>query len=367
MSLNLDKIRVQREKALEEMARRNTNYYTWKENRNVLRFLPPWEGADDFTRIFGKHWNLGPEGKTMVYCPKICFDKPCPICDNIDAMWKRKPDDATKEWLKKVSSAPRFFANVIDMNDISAGVQVAEMPKSVLLELYSIMVDKDAGIGDITNLETGREIIIDKIGKGLSTRYTVRAKLTPTPVPLPITVAELPNLDLLVRNETYENLKLVWEGKEPLPALESKALPAPEDDSLTIATKVVDGTHVPLTAISTPAPAAPVAPPAAPAARVPVAPPAPPAAPAQPACFGAFNENNPVCLDCAEQDDCEMKKVELRRLSRSKATPAPAAAAPPVTPAAVTPPVAPPAAPASTAPGISADDLMKEMEAAINR
>lgn len=377
MGLNLDKIRAQKEKFIEEMNRRNMNYYTWKENRNVLRFLPPWKDADDFTRIFGKHWNLGPEGKTMVYCPRICFDKPCPICDNIEAMWKRKPDDATKEWLKKVSSAPRFYANVIDMADLSAGVQVAELPKSVLMELYAIMTDRDVVIGDITDLETGREIIIDKVGKGLSTRYTVRAKLTPTPVPIPITVEELPNLDLLVRNETYENLKLVWEGKEPLPAPDSRALPAPGDDGLTIATKVVDGTHVPLTAITPPPPAppvtppvpvTPVAPPVAPAARVPVAPPAPPAAPALPACFGAFDENNPVCLDCAEQDDCEMKKVELRRLSRAKATPAPAA--PPVAPvAAVAPPVAPPAAPpaAAAAPGISADDLMKEMEAAINR
>lgn len=359
MALNLDKIRAQRDKAAEEMARRNAKYYEWKTGRNTLRFLPPWEGGDDFTRIMGKHWNLGPEGKTMVFCPKICFDTPCPICDNIDKMWKSKPDDGTKEWLKSVSAAPRFLANVVDMSDIDSGIQIAELPKTVLLEIWNIMIDKEVGVGDITDLKAGRDIIIDKTGKGLSTRYTVRAKLTEAPVPIPIELADIPNLDNMVRNESYENLKLVWEGKEPteapalpppgvtvaaLPPSSSSTSPAP--GMTTIDTVKVGDIHV------APTPPPPITPTPEMEAAAAAAADAETVATSIPSCFGTFNEDNPSCLDCSEQDDCENKMIEIKRAAR-KATAAPAAAA--TTPA------------AADVPGISAEDLMAEMEAAINR
>jgi hypothetical protein len=353
MSLNLEKIRANRDKAREEAARRNANFYEWK-NRNTLRILPPWAGAEDFSRIFGKHWRLGPEGKTMVFCPQICFGAPCPICNNVEAMWKAKPDEATKEWLKEVGASPRFYVNVIDMDDLEAGIQIAEFPKTVIMEIWNLMVDEDAGLKDITHLETGREIIIERNGKGLSTRYSIRPKLTSSPVPIPISIEDLPNLDNFVRKESYENLKLIWEGKEPLPAPEARALPAPEAREAVIDMEVGrDGRHVAPAATPAPVTPAPVAP--APVASAPVA---PPAAPEATTCFGNFDESNSACLDCIEQDDCEMKQLEIKRAAR-KATP-PAAAKP--APAAAPAPAAPPAASA-----ISEADLIAEMNAAINR
>ncbi len=352
MALNLEKIRQNAAKAKEESARRSANFFQFKEGRNNIRILPPWEGADDFSRIFGKHWNLGPEGKTMLYCPKVCFDKPCPICDGIDAMWKKKPDDAMKEWLKNVSSGPRFYANIIDLKDIDQGVQVAEFPKTVLEEIWNIMIDPEVGHGDITSLTAGRDLIIDKTGKGLSTRYSVRARLEATPVPIPISASDLPNLDMLVRNETYENLKLAWEGKEPIPS--GPALPPPvsaEDvDMVKVGTAYVPPAAVlaeatPAAAPVIPAPVATTAPISAPVSPI-------PKTEAVPACFGNFNESNPICLDCKEQDDCEMKMIEIKRAAR-KAT-------------ATTAPVATSTTPPAAA-TISPDALMAEMEKAINR
>jgi len=359
MPTNLDKIRALRDKAAEEAARRSAKFYEFKKDRNILRVLPPWEGADEPFRVFGKHWNLGPEGKTMVFCPRICFDKPCPICDNIDRTYKSKPDDATKEWLKSISASQRYFFNVIDMNDIDAGIQIAEFPKTVYVELLNIMVDGEVGYGDITGLEDGRDILIDKTGKGLSTRYAVRAKHGASPVPFHIEPSDIPNLDMMVRNESYENLKLIWEGKEPLPSEGRAALPPPAAtpriplvpaSGTVIETTKVGGTHV--------------APPPVPdmtaelEAKAEAAAVAASAAPSVPECIGNFDENNATCLDCAEQDDCELKMLEAKRAAR-KAKPAPAAA-PAKAPAAT-------ATPAPAAPGISAEDLMAEMEAAISR
>ncbi len=66
----------------------------------------------------------------------------------------------------------------------------------------------------------------------------------------------------------------------------------------------------------------------------------------QPACFGYFDETNPTCLECAEQDDCEIKMIIITRGAQK---------------------VAAQVTPASDASIITAEDLMAEMEAAISK
>ena len=365
MALDLDKIRGHRDAALEEAARRSARFFELQPKRNVVRILPPWEGADDFSRIMAKHWNLGPEGKTVVFCPKVSFGMPCPICDEIDKLWKSKPDDAMKEWLKTVSATPRFLVNVVDVNDPEAGVQIAEFPKTVLLEIWNIMVDKDTGYGDITDLKNGRDILIDKVGKGLSTRYTVRAKLAASPAPAGISMTDIPNLDNFVRKESYENLKRIWEGKEPIAAAPAKMI----TDTTTVVkspTPVEDPpVEDPIEAEFTPVPTTADALEQEVEKRLEedAAPPTTDTADSLPECFGSFDEANNECLNCAEQDDCEMKALEIKREARkakaakaAKPAPKKATSRKPVTTVASDPTAE-----------ISTEDLMAEMEDAINK
>jgi hypothetical protein len=338
MAVNLDLIRKKRQEALDEANKKNANFYSWIEGRNILRILPPWEGSEDITRIFGKHWGLGSEGKINVFCPKQCFGEPCPICEQLSILWKRNPSEEQKEWLRRVGAAPRYYANVVDMNNPDEGPQIAELPKTVMEEIWNIMLDDEVGLGDISNPDKGYDLIIDKTGKGLSTRYTIRAKRTPSAIDKSY-VDQVVNLDTFVKTESYENLRLIWEGKEPA------ALPAP------VRPEILPPAGASFT-------------PAATGSRTPAAPSVSALeAGTLPACFGSFNEDDARCLDCPEQDECEDKMIEERRKARA-AKRTPAADRFPEAPLEAAPR---PSAPAGTSERIADDALMKEMEAAIAR
>lgn len=340
MGLNLDKVRENRAKAKEEASRRNANFYQFQNGRNLVRILPPWAGSDDFARPMGKHWNLGPEGNISVFCPKECAGMPCPICEELDRIWKTKPDEATKEWLRTVGASRRYYVNLIDLNDMDKGVQIGELPKTVLEEIWNIMVDEDTGLGDITDWKDGYDLIIEKTGKGLSTRYGVRAKRAPTAISQSEYEDKLINLDAFVKTESYADLKLIWEGKT---SSSSGALPAPEGAPSRTPAR---------TPVSTSADDADVVEGEATEVTEKVS-------AGLPACFGSFNEEMSQCLDCPEQDECEAKMLA----ERSKAAEAGAKdtgfdAAVVVAPAAE-------AAPAESSGELDTDALMAEMEAAI--
>lgn len=347
MALNLAKIKENRKKAKEESSRRNANYFSFQPGRNIVRIMPPWEGADDFSRPMGKHWNLGPEGKTNVFCPKHTAGLPCPICEELDAIWKTKPDDATKEWLKNVGASQRYYVNLVDLNNLEEGVQIGELPKSVLEEIWNIMVDEDTGLGDITDWDEGFDLIIEKTGKGIGTRYSVRAKRSPTAISKAEYEPALVNLDSFVKTESYANLKLIYEGKTSESA---GVLPAPAAEPVTTAisdARTVGSTETEpdvIEAESTDVTDLVDA--------------------GLPACFGGFNEDNAKCLDCLEQDDCEEKMEE----EKAKAiAPSPAATRAPATTTAPTP--AAEAAPAGGGGGggdKEVDDLMAQLQDAID-
>lgn len=339
MAFSLDKIRKNLEKAKEDAARRSANFFQFKEGRNLIRILPPWEGAEDISRPMGKHWNLGPEGKDSVFCPRHCCDgAPCPICEEIDRRWKAKPDDATKDYLRSIGASQRYYVNLLDLNDLDKGVQIGELPKTVLEEIWTLMVDADTGLGDITSWDAGYDLIVEKTGKGLLTRYNVKPKRTPSAISRELYAPKLFNLDNFVKTMSYTDLKLVWEGKSPaaLPAPTAAATAAPAHSHASDP-DVVDAETVETTVAKK-------------------------AAAGLPACFGSFNADDPKCLDCAEQDDCESKMLEERKkaaAAAAKRTPAPAPA-----PAAAAKP-APAATPAPAVGDLDADALMREMEAAI--
>jgi len=337
MALNLAKIQDNRAKAKEEKSRRSANFFSMQNGRNNIRILPPWEGSDDFSRPMGKHWNLGPEGKQSAFCLKQCAALPCPICEEIDKIWKTKPDDTTKEWLKNVSASQRYYINLIDLNDKEKGVQIGELPKTVLEEIWNIMVDEDTGLGDITHWDKGFDLIIEKTGLGLSTRYSVRAKRAPSKIERHLYEEGMVNLEAFVRTESYTDLRLLWEGKLPT---ETTALPehiGPMTAKAAPEPKIIDVVSTDVTDLVDSG---------------------------LPACFGGFNETLAKCLDCPEQDDCE-EKMEAERGAANEAE---AAASLTKKATEVAPPVTTAPAPATATPESMDEiqsDLMAEMERAI--
>jgi len=318
MALNLDLIRRKLKDAQESDMKRGANYFSFKDGRNVIRILPPWEGSSDFSRVSGKHWGTDKDGnRFFVHCPRDTFGKHCPICESVSLEWKSPGlTEERKIFLKQISSGPRYLANVVDLNDKGRGVQIAEFPKTVMNEIWKKMVDPELGVGDVSDPVKGFDIIIDRTGKGLGTKYSVEPKKKHSKIAYPKWKEETKNLDAFVNEESDEALKSFLEGKKA----EKAALPAPSAVPMK-----VEGT----VSVSTPVPVADPDP-------------TPTTVDAEeiPKCFGNYNDDSKKCGDCIECDDCEAKSDDIPDFD---------------------------AAPAKAEEAIDADDLMAEMQAAIER
>ena len=290
---------------------------------------------------------LGPEGKTAVFCPRVSFGLNCPICDELDRIWKAKPDDATKEWLRKVGATPRHYVNIIDLNDLEKGVQAAEFPKTLIEDVWKIISDPDAGYGDITDWDNGYDLIVDKSGVGLSTRYDITVK-TDADAHQQGFQGTYHQPGCPRQEREPENLLMIWQGKSP-----AEALPAPEvpQGIPSMTGSGYRGCHpgYGFQGGSGYARLLRRHPSLGPQQRG-----------SRPVSAGSMRRIL-TCLDCLEQDDCEMKMVEEKRAARAAAKAATAAASTRVTPP--PPPPIPAAAPATPPPAaaISEDDLMAEM------
>lgn len=312
MTLNIDLIRKKLKAAQEADMKRNANYFSFKDGRNVIRILPPWEGSEDFSKSFGKHWGTDENGSRFcVYCPRDTFGKHCPICENLSHEWK-KPGltEERKEFLKDISSSLRYMANVVDLNDMGRGVQIAEFPKTVMEAIWKKMVDEEIGIGDVSDPDKGYDLIIDRVGKGLNTKYTVEPKKKPNKIVYPNWKEETKNLDAFVKEESDETLKGFLKGKKILPETAGSPIK-------------IEGTVK-----SIPTPTLPVEKTIEDVATDEL-----------PKCFGNFNEDSKKCGDCIECDDCEAKSDNIPNFEEKE----------------------------TETEAIDADSLMAEMQAAIER
>ncbi len=134
-----------------------------KEGRSVVRILPPVDEMEFFFVEVGRHF------KQKQYCPAIttCGDKPCPICELNEILYQSGDKDAAATF--RASRA--FWVNMIDRNKEDAGVQVWTPGITVFQTLVAYIADPD--YGDITDLEDGFDIKLDRKGTDINTEYTV--------------------------------------------------------------------------------------------------------------------------------------------------------------------------------------------------
>lgn len=330
----LERVKQQRKRIQEEAAKRKTKFFQFKDGRNKVRILPPLHKGGDFFRNMGQHWGLGPDGKSVVYCPQVCHGQPCPICEWLKSQYAALDNIADevekaerKKVLDRISATPRYYVSLVDLKDPDKGVQVANLPRTVMEEIFNIMVDDEVGIGDVTDPDKGFDILVDRSGTGLGTEYSVRAVNTPTPLPDKSVLANIVDLEALVASLTYQELQLVMNGADPKTL---RALPAPPTASAYDNGQVID---VPAPPPTPQKPATPVA----------------PAPSGMPACFGSFNEADARCQDCVEQDDCEAKMLQTKAAA-----------------SAVEPPPQPATATAPAASNAEVDELMAAMQSAID-
>lgn len=194
---------------------RSTQWWTIPKGMSSIRILPPWDPTGRIALPVYMH-PIEYQGEGMKYkkykwtCVNKTFGKPCKICEGIYALKESGVD--IEKW---EASRREFYMNVIVMYDpvhdadikrgkspqeaggVAPGTMVImRTPKTI----YDWVVSQITNpmIGDITNVENGIDVYVEKKGEGLGTAYT--ATLSPngrTPIPAEYLekIEEIYNLD----------------------------------------------------------------------------------------------------------------------------------------------------------------------------
>lgn len=185
MKSNIEKIRAK----FNELGGSDNRWLTIKtpergqETKLQIRVLPPWsESADGFFYYSaGLHYGFSIGGRNRAI---PCLEthpnnegKKCPVCTFI-AKLKNSDEDGHSELAQKLRKSIRYWVNVIDREDNNK-IKIYGGNKKFIDVILDASEDED--IGDITDPQNGRDIVISRRGSGFQTRYSyrVRAKATP--------------------------------------------------------------------------------------------------------------------------------------------------------------------------------------------
>lgn len=144
-------------------ARRTSQGWTPKDGDNLIRLLPHTSkyfeaSLDDFALEFRTHF-LRAEGMDVaVYrCPRDKKEQ-CPFCE-IVRKHRESADPAVKQVTDQIRASERHLMNIIDLNDVAAGIQGYESGPSVYDDILSFV--SNPAWGDILSPDQGRNITLN--------------------------------------------------------------------------------------------------------------------------------------------------------------------------------------------------------------
>jgi len=148
------------------------------EGENVVRILPPPEGATSPFRVTSMHYIdpiPGSDRKIVFACPRVEGVGICPACAKAEELG-RSPDPGQRERAKDLAHSLRIYANVLDRSQPDVGPKVLGFGKQIQMQLRAIRASPRLG-GDFTDpTSKGFDIIITRTGTGRQdTKYNVAA------------------------------------------------------------------------------------------------------------------------------------------------------------------------------------------------
>ncbi len=156
----------------------NSNFFQFKDGRNVIRVMPGLGGNKAFIPFF-KHFVKGAEGGKMYGgpCPLKMAKQPCVVCTVATKL--SRGSNADRDLAEELNARSRVVANIVDRSAPDAGVQVAEFGTSV----YNAIKDIKRSLGDDpTHPTEGFDLIIEKTGSGMKTEYKVVPMRASSPI-----------------------------------------------------------------------------------------------------------------------------------------------------------------------------------------
>lgn len=171
------------------------------DGKNRIVLLPGWEAGNEhvYFHDFGQHYikNAAGEIQAVYPCADSTYGQPCAVCAALSDATRNAPDDATISLLGEAKASRRVLLNVLVLDGDKPNEPVIY---EVAPTVFGAIVDliEEWGIEAFK-----REIVIERSGKGLNTKYT--AQISPKTVEVaPATLAKIHNLAEYVKQESEE-------------------------------------------------------------------------------------------------------------------------------------------------------------------
>lgn len=172
-----------------------------RDGKNRIALLPGWEAGNEhiYFHDFGQHYikNAAGEIQAVYPCADSTYGQPCAVCAALSDATRKAPDDATISLLGEAKASRRVLLNVLVLDgDKPNDPVIYEVAPSVFGAIVDLI--EEWGIEAFK-----REIVIERSGKGLNTKYT--AQIAPKTVEVaPATLAKIHNLAEYVKQESEE-------------------------------------------------------------------------------------------------------------------------------------------------------------------
>lgn len=152
----------------------------FKDGKNKIRVLPPWSEEGMFYLKGGLHYGFSIGGRDRALaCPVIGKRGKCPVCIAVAAA--KDGGEDYKKFIDRVRVKIKYWVNVINRADKNAAVHMIGLSKKAWKLIAGPMNDEDDPV-DATDPEEGFDMIIEKSGSGMMTRYEERMSPRPTPI-----------------------------------------------------------------------------------------------------------------------------------------------------------------------------------------
>lgn len=131
------------------------------------------EGSPLLWIMFFQHYNIGQKNRKAI-CPYKNYREDCPICNAVSSQWREYKDskivdDAKSRSISKLFATETYLMNLLDMDDLSKGIQTAFVPKSIITNIVS-KIALGVPFYDTTN---GVPLVITPTDGGEFRKYSV--------------------------------------------------------------------------------------------------------------------------------------------------------------------------------------------------
>lgn len=183
--------------------------------RSLWRIFPSWrkdaKGNPDlegqFWHDFGQHFIKDASNNILaIYVDtEKTFGRPSELNQVLASAIKTCTDDATMNLLKEARASGSVLLNAMQIDgDKPTEVQILEIRPSVFEQIVGIATEYEAEGVSIFDINAGKEIIIERTGQGLKTKYSVQVAAKNRGVVPADVLKNLHDLDVYVQQETAD-------------------------------------------------------------------------------------------------------------------------------------------------------------------